>query len=198
MKMGRVDEKVRKHLSIIEHEITRSNKIITDLMDFARIRRPALQRTDINLLVSEAISRSMLPENVQVITHLAEGLPHVMVDPGQMEQVVINVISNAVEAMDPSNSAEMRAEGRLEISTRAEDAFIVVEFKDNGPGVSEEYLNRIFEPLFTTKTRGIGLGLAVCKIIVESHEGYIEVRSEPGQGATFSVKLPSKTAPQSA
>jgi len=191
MKLGRVDEKVQKHLGIIEKEITRSNKIITDLMDFARVRSPTLRKTDANLLVREAISRSNIPENVEVITRLTKGLSPLMADPGQIEQVFINLISNAAQAMTSSNSIETRNGGRLEISTRAEDGFIVTEFKDNGCGISEKNLGKLFDPLFTTKTKGIGLGLAICKAIVESHEGRIEVGSELGQGTTFTVKLPA-------
>jgi PAS domain S-box-containing protein len=170
MKMGSADEKVKKHLSIIEKEITRSNKIITDLMDFARVRSPTLRKTDANLLVREAISRSDIPENVEVITHLAKGLSPLMADPGQIEQVFINMISNAAQAMTSSDSTE---------------------FKDNGVGISEENLAKLFQPLFSTKTKGIGLGLAICKAIVEAHEGRVEVESEVGKGATFTVKLPA-------
>jgi PAS domain S-box-containing protein len=210
MKMGHADEKVKKHLGIIEKEITRSNKIITDLMDFARVRSPTLRKTDVNLLVREAMSRSEIPENVEVITRLTRGLSPLMADPSQIEQVFINMISNATQAMTSSSpsaalpstalrtsradSVETHDGGRLEISTRAEDGFIVTEFKDNGCGISEENLAKIFEPLFTTKTKGIGLGLAVCKAIVEAHEGRIEVESELGQGTTLTVKLPASTA----
>ena len=191
MKLGHADEKVKKHLGIIEKEITRSNKIITDLMDFARVRSPTLRETDANLLVREAISRSKVPEDVEVITRLTRGLSPLMADPGQIEQVFINMISNATQAMTSANSTETRDGGSLEISTRAEDGFIVTEFKDNGCGISEENLAKIFEPLFTTKTKGIGLGLAVCKAIVEAHEGRIKVESKLGQGTTFTVKLPA-------
>jgi PAS domain S-box-containing protein len=191
MKLGHADEKVKKHLGIIEKEITRSNKIITDLMDFARVKRPALRKTDANLLVREAISRSKVPENVEVRTRLKRGLSPLMADPSQIEQVFINVISNAAQAMTSSDAGETGKGGRLEISTRAEDGFIVTEFKDNGCGISEENLGKLFEPLFTTKTKGIGLGLAISKAIVEAHEGRIEVESELGQGTTFAVKLPA-------
>ncbi len=191
MKMGGTDEKVKKHLGIMEKEITRSNKIITDLLDFARVRSPTLRKTDANLLVREAISRSEIPENVEVITRLAGGLPPLIADPSQIEQVFINMISNAAQAMTSSDSLEARHGGRLEISTGAEDGFIATEFKDNGRGVSEENLGKLFQPLFTTKTKGIGLGLAICKAIVEAHEGRIEVESEPGKGTTFTVKLPA-------
>jgi signal transduction histidine kinase len=155
------------------------------------VRSPTRRKTDANLLVREAISRSDIPENVEVITHLAKGLSPLVADPGQIEQVFINMISNAAQAMTSSDSLEARHGGRLEISTRAEDGFIATEFKDSGVGISEENLSRLFQPLFSTKTKGIGLGLAICKAIVEAHEGHIEVESEVGKGATFTVKLPA-------
>jgi two-component system sensor histidine kinase HydH len=96
--------------------------------------------------------------------------------------VFINLILNAAQATTDG--------GRLEIVTRAKDGFIVTEFKDNGCGISEENLGRLFEPLFTTKTKGIGLGLAVSRRLVEGHGGTIEVESEGGRGTTFRVRLP--------
>jgi two-component system NtrC family sensor kinase len=113
-----------------------------------------------------------------------------MADPSQIEQVFINMITNAVQAMTSSHSADVRDEGRLEISTRAENGFVVTEFKDNGCGIPEENLEKLFEPLFTTRAKGIGLGLAVSKRIIEAHDGSIEVESEIGKGATFTIRLP--------
>ena len=191
MKLGYADEKVKKHLEIIENEIARSNKIISDLLNFARDTRLALQETDINIIVQDALSRTQLPAEVSVITELDEGLPPVMANPSQIEQVFINMITNAVQAVTASHSADMRPEGRLEISTRAEDGFVVAQFKDNGCGIPAENLEKLFEPLFTTKAKGIGLGLAVSKRIIEAHNGSIEVESEVGKGTTFTVKLPA-------
>ncbi|MFQ5812016.1 MAG: nitrogen regulation protein NR(II) [Anaerolineae bacterium] len=190
MKLGDADEKVKKHLRIMEREIARSNKIINDLLSFARGKKPTLQRTQINTIVQAALSRTPVPENVVVVTELGEGLPPLMADPGQIEQVFINMISNAVQAMPDG--------GKLEIATRAEEGFIVTEFKDTGCGISEENLEKIFEPLFTTKAKGIGLGLPVSKQIIEAHEGSIEVASpstglgtgQVGKGTTFRVRLP--------
>jgi len=191
MKLQDADEKVKKHLGIIEKEIARSNKIISDLMNFARDKKLALQKTQINAIVQDALSRTPVPDTVAVIVKLGGDLPPLMADPSQIEQVFINVIANAAQAMTSSNSIETRDGGKLEISTRAEDGFVVAEFKDNGCGISEENLDRLFEPLFTTKTKGIGLGLAVSKRVVEAHEGRIEVESEVGRGTVFVIKLPA-------
>ncbi|MBM4464606.1 MAG: PAS domain S-box protein [Chloroflexi bacterium] len=198
MKLSEADEKVKKHLGIIENEVARSDKIINDLMNFARDQKVALRKTHINTIVRDALSRTRVPDSVVVITHLDEDLPPLMADPSQLEQVFINMISNAVQAVSEG--------GRLEITTKAEEGFIVTEFKDTGCGIPEENLEKIFEPLFTTKAKGIGLGLAVSKQIIEAHKGSIEVESlwtglrphtepvevtgEMGKGTTFRVRLP--------
>lgn len=214
MKLEDADEKLKKHLGIMEREIAITNKIIGDLLSFARGKRPTLQRTQVNTVVQDALSRIPVPEGVAVVTELGRGLPPLMADPGQMEQVFINMISNAVQAMtspgpsalrqsagwdappstglgaDRTGSSETSSEGRLEIVTKAENGFVVIEFKDSGCGISKENMERLFEPLFTTKATGVGLGLSVSKRIVEAHGGCIKVGSKVGKGATFRVKLP--------
>jgi signal transduction histidine kinase len=182
MKLRDADEKLKKHLGIMEQEIARSAKIINDLLGFAPVKAPDLKEVQINVLVKEVLSRTSVPRNVAVITELREDLPPLMADPDQIHQVFINLILNAAQAM--ANG------GKLEIATRAEDGFIVTQFKDNGCGIPEESLGRLFEPLFTTKAKGIGLGLAVSKQLVEAHKGTIEVESQVGKGTTFEVRLP--------
>lgn len=169
MRLRNADEKLKKHLRIMEREITVTDKIISELLSFTRGKRPSLQKAQVNTIIQDALSRIMVPEKVTVVTELAEGLPSLMADSDQIEQVFINMISNAVQAM--SN------EGRLEIATRMDDGFVVTEFTDTGCGVSEENMKKLFEPLFTTKATGVGLGLVVSKRIVEAHGGSIEVES---------------------
>lgn len=193
MKMNQTDEKVKKHLTIIENEIARSDKIISDLLSFAQDTKLALQMSHINTIVQDALSRTPLPDTVTVITKLGENLPPLMADPSQIEQVFINFITNAAQAMTSSHSGDKREGGKLEISTRAENGFIVTEFKDNGCGIPAENLEKLFMPLFTTKIKGIGLGLVVSKRIIEAHQGSVAVESEVGKGTTFTVKLPSIT-----
>ncbi len=113
-----------------------------------------------------------------------ESLPVVSADPGQIQQVFQNIISNALQAMPEG--------GRLEITTGTKDGFAEIVFKDTGEGIPEENLLKIFEPLFTTKSRGIGLGLAIVKSIIDGHKGEIEVKSEAGKDTTFTVKLAIK------
>ena len=125
-----------------------------------------------------------MPENIEVLAELAKELPEVNLDPLQMQQVFFNIILNAFEVM-PSG-------GKLKVGTLLEKGFIHIGFKDTGPGITKENMEKIFEPLFTTKPKGIGLGLALCRSIVDGHEGTIEVESELGKGTTFIVKLPLK------
>ena len=182
MKLGNANDKVLRHIGIVEREIARSNKIISDLLGFARVKAPELNVVEINTLVEEALSRSFVPDNAHVVTSLARELPPLVADADQIVQVFINLISNAIQAMSDG--------GTLEIATGTEDEFIVVRFRDQGCGIPEENMRKLFEPLFTTKAKGIGLGLALIKTLVEGHKGTIEVESEVGKGTTFSVRLP--------
>jgi signal transduction histidine kinase len=214
--LGDVDGKAKKHLNIMKREIVRAKKITSDLLSLTEGKKPTLQKIQINTIVQAALSHTPAPDTVAVITDLGGDMPPVMADPDQIEQVFINLILNAVQAMtSPSPRPEVADEsrsrmssveplsqsvktpdgGRLEIATRVEDGFIVAEFKDNGHGISEENLEKIFEPLFTTKARGIGLGLALSKKIIEAHGGSIEVEREAEKGATFRVKFPNVAQP---
>jgi len=194
MRLEDADEKLKKHLMIMEREIAATNKIINDLLSFTRGKKPTLRKVQVNTIVQDTLSRTTVPGEVAIVNRLGEGLPLLMADPGQIEQVFINMLSNAVQAMTSASSVETASGGKLEITTRAEDGFVVTEFMDNGCGISKEDMKRLFEPLFTTKAKGIGLGLAVSKRIVEAHGGHIELESEAGKGTTFRVKLPILTS----
>ncbi len=119
-----------------------------------------------------------------MIKRLANDLPEIAIDPGQIQQVLVNILTNAVQAMPEG--------GKLTIGAKQRDELLEVEIADTGCGISQEVIGKIFDPLFTTKAKGIGLGLAVCKSIIDRHEGSIEVKSEVGKGTTFTTKLPLK------
>jgi len=193
MKLKYADEKVQKHLSIIEREIARSNKIINDLLSFAQNKKPIPRKTQINTIVRDTLARITVPDTVEVVTELEEHLPPLMADPDQIEQVFINLISNAVQAMPDGGRLIIKSEVQRtptpDLGSRTSN-FVTISFTDTGCGIPEENMERLFEPLFTTKAKGIGLGLAVCKQIVEAHQGAIEVESEVGKGTTFRIKLP--------
>lgn len=184
MKLKDVDEKTKKHLDILQREVQRSNTIITDLLDFSRVKPPSLEKSDVNSLVKEALTGIKLPENITIESQFDKNLPKIPVDLEQIQRVFLNIVSNAFGAMPEG--------GKLEIKTGVKGDFIEIMFKDTGEGIAKENLKKIFEPLFTMKAKGIGLGLAIVKSIVDAHNGSIEVESEVGKGATFTVKLPAQ------
>lgn len=182
MKIKDPDEKVEKHLSIMKTEILRADQIISDLLDFSRGASPALVKGDVSDIIKEVLEGSCLPDYVTVDTEFASGLPKAIFDINQMRQVFSNLISNAVQAMPEG--------GTLEITTTAKDGFVETKVIDSGEGIAEDNLKKVFEPLFTTKSKGIGLGLAIVEGIIERHNGKIEVESRAGKGTTFIIKLP--------
>jgi PAS domain S-box-containing protein len=180
------DEKVREYLGIIETETHTADKIISDLLDFSRIKSVDLEPVHVSELVRGTLERFPPPENVQVTLILPENLPTVFVDPRQMTQVLGNLVLNACQAMN--DGGRLTVDGRQ--STVDGQSSVVIAVKDTGTGITPENMKKLFEPLFTTKPKGIGLGLAVSKKLVEANDGRIEVESEPGKGSTFTVWLP--------
>ena len=166
----------------MEGEVAISGRIISNILDFARPKQPVFQDTNINSVIEQALEKSPLPDNVKVFTKLGNGLSQIVADADQLRQVFINLISNAAQAMPEG--------GELLIRTTQSDDFVKVEFKDTGTGISPENLEKILQPMFSTKIKGVGLGLTISKRIIESHHGKIEVNSQVGQGTTFIITLP--------
>ncbi len=181
-RLGEQDPKITRYLGIISHEIEASNRVITNLADLSQARNIVTAPVDPNVLVERALERALLPIEVTVHTSLATDLPQVHADVAKMQQAFLNLIANAIEAM-PSG-------GKLTISTNRQDGQVEFCFEDTGIGIPAENLERIFEPLFTTKTNGMGLGLALARVLIESHRGEIAVSSRPGIGSRFTVHLP--------
>ncbi|MBC8231862.1 hypothetical protein H8E77_20115 [bacterium] len=180
-----VEPDVKKCLEILETEVTRSDSIINSLFNFTRPTPPTPQKVDINHIVQEVLFHTIVPENVEVVSQLDESLPAVMADPDQLSQVFENIILNAIQAMPEVGQLVVKSEAQC-------PEWIAVSFADTGVGIPEENLGRIFEPLFTTKARGIGLGLAITRTLVEGHRGAIEVQSEVGKGSIFTVRIPTR------
>jgi PAS domain S-box-containing protein len=177
------DPEVKETLEILQKEVKTSEKIISSLLDFARAKAPTRRKVNVNDVVQKALSHIAVPENVEVVSQLDEMLPIVLADPDQLVQVFGNIALNAVQAMPEG--------GRLVVKTEVPGPeWVAVSFADTGVGIPEENLDKLFEPLFTTKAKGIGLGMAVTKTLVEGHEGTIKVESEVGVGTTFTVRLP--------
>jgi signal transduction histidine kinase len=178
------DADVTKAVELLKRGVSKSEKIIDGLLSFVRPSSPKQQEVYVNDVAQKALSDMDLPENVQVVQNLRDSLPAISGDPHQLGLVFDNIILNAVQAMSKG--------GTLTIETGISAGWISVSFADTGVGIPDENLDRIFEPLFTTKDEGIGLGLALIKMLVEGHGGRIEVESALGAGSVFTVCLPEK------
>jgi PAS domain S-box-containing protein len=198
------DPDVRETLRIVRREVTRSERIVSDLLDFARAKPPTRRRVDPNAVVQAVLSRIAVPEHIEVVSHLGEGLPIIEADPGQLERVISNLIRNAVQSMPDGGRLTVASEqcsvSSEQFSDKAvfaddgsltTDNWIQITVTDTGVGISEDNLERIFEPLFTTRAKGIGLGLAIVRSLVERHEGTVRVESQVDEGSTFTVRLPT-------
>jgi len=197
------DDTTKEYLGIIGHEIDSSLRIIGDLMDFARTRTPRAKAVTVDELVDASLVRCAVPETVRVVRDLPAMLPLLSVDPLQIGQVLQNLIANGIQAMP--------AGGTVRISARqarrggdgddappdgggdgeSEVGFIALLVADTGEGISGENMTKLFQPLFTTKAKGVGLGLVVCRNLVEANGGRIEVSSSVGEGTVFTVFLPT-------
>lgn len=215
--------KVKEYLGIIEKETRTADKIITDLLNFSRIKSADLESVSVAELVQGVLERYPVPKSVSVTLEIPKDLPPAYADPGQMTQVLGNLVVNACQAMPKGGQLAVSsrqlsvASDQLPLNTdplmtdtstlrQAQDNaslstshWVLITIKDTGEGIPPENMDKLFEPLFSTKAKGIGLGLAICKNLVEANGGRIEVQSELGKGSTFTVYLPiNKAAPVSA
>jgi two-component system, NtrC family, sensor kinase len=178
---------LKEGLDIIVQETIRCRSIIQDLLEFARSREPRKAEANLNAIIERALS---LLENEfrlkQITVHrdLLAGMPDTLVDANQMQQVIINLLVNAEEAISGSGVITVRTSRTLENNR------MVIEIEDNGCGIPAENQSKIFEPFFSTKSKGTGLGLAVSYGIVRNHQGDMQVFSEPGEGTRFVIQLP--------
>jgi two-component system NtrC family sensor kinase len=179
----------KEDLEVIVNETNRCKKIVKGLLDFARQTEPKKTLSDINEVINKSIdlvSHQASLQNVKIEKEVKPDVPKTMIDLGQIQQVFINILLNAIEAMPEG--------GTLTVSSGVEDEMVAVRFRDTGVGIPEENLPKILDPFFTTKQqgKGTGLGLSVSYGIIERHRGKLEVKSQVGKGTTFTVKLPRK------
>lgn len=181
--LQRLDEKGRRMLEIIDDDVAYSDKIINDLLDYSREIRLELTETNPRSIVAKALSLANIPSNIKV-KDLSETDPIVSVDAVKMERAFVNIIRNAVEAMPEGGTLTIR-------SLRLEEG-VEFTFSDTGHGMPKETLDKFGTPLFTTKARGMGFGLAICKRIVEAHGGSIAANSSIRKGSTLRITIPLK------
>jgi two-component system NtrC family sensor kinase len=183
---------IGEDLNLVYSEAMRAATVVKNLLTFARKHPPAKELTNVNDVISKVLELRAYEQkinNIDVVLHLASGLPQIMADYFQLQQVFLNIIINAEHFM-----VQVHGKGNLTITTRRKGNMIVISFTDDGPGISKEDIGNIFNPFYTTKEigKGTGLGLSICHGIISAHGGRIYAKSESGNGATFVVELPLK------
>jgi C4-dicarboxylate-specific signal transduction histidine kinase len=177
-------------LELIADQALRAGEIIRKIRGFMNRTEPHKTRIDLRKTINEVISLmagEIHMSGVDVAVKVPESMPPVTADSIQVQQVLINLIRNAVSAMDGDSTNHHRLEiGALDSDGKAVEIYV----KDNGPGVAPDLADRLFEPFFTTKTDGLGMGLSLSRTIVTGHSGRIWMTSESGQGATFHFTIP--------
>ena len=189
----------RKYLALISTETARVGRIVSDLLAFSRRSKPQRASADLNKLVRTTLGladHKLKLISAEVILDLQEGLPFVECDASQMQQVILNLVLNGAQAMQPLGGGKLTIGTRLLPDGENVDLWVT----DTGQGIAPENLSKIFDPFFTTKAdgKGVGLGLAVLYGIVKAHDGEVEVVSRLNQGTTFTVTLPLKSRPTTA
>lgn len=176
-------EKTRQHLDRIERQVGLADNVITALSDFARLPIPEMSPAPVEDALREVLELDPMPETIRVTFDFPAMLPAALGDVRQLKIVFSNLVRNARDAMPQG--------GTLKISARQVGSDVEVTVADSGVGIRREDLERIMEPLYSTKARGIGLGLAIARSILDKHGGNLEIASESGKGSQFIVRLPS-------
>ena len=182
-------DEVKDSLREVRAQVARCKNITHKLLDFARKREPVLQDVDVARIIEDMarlVDKEASYKNVTLVRSLPQDLPTLRTDAPLLRQVVLNLMTNALHAVDTG--------GRIEASARADDEVLEIRIKDNGCGIPPENIDKIFNPFFTTKPpgQGTGLGLSMCHTLVGGMKGEICVESKPGQGAAFTVRLPRR------
>jgi PAS domain S-box-containing protein len=182
-KLKDADEKTLEHLDRIRASVDGATATISSLLNLTRMREPQLARLDLIAVTADAINTSRVPAKVEVIQDFPELGVVVNADHEQLRMAFKNIVRNAVEAMG--------GKGTLTVTIhRTTDGQAEVAFADTGPGIAAENLDKVFQPLFTTKAKGMGFGLSIAKMVINKHGGTVEVKTEPGKGATIIMRLP--------
>jgi PAS domain S-box-containing protein len=178
------DEKkgVLESLQEIEKNTEYINKIVADLQDFARPLKPNAEETDLKLIIEELLKKNGLPENVKVSVKVEPDARNVVADHTFINRIMYNLVNNAVQAM-PNG-------GKLTIHSYKEANDVIISVKDTGVGIPEAVKGKLFTPMFTTKAKGQGFGLAVIKRMTESLGGTVTFESQEGKGTSFIIRLP--------
>jgi len=187
-KVNRQDSEIDNILKDIELEIDYASNVVTNILTYSRPTELIYSQIDINKLIEDTLHFVHLQNrelSIDIDKNYDPNIPEVLIDAKQFKQVIINLFSNSLQAMPKG--------GRLIISTSGLNDEIIIKIQDTGVGIAKSDVDKIFAPFYTTKARGVGLGLSIVSNIVKKHGGIIELNSEEGQGTTFIIKLPLKT-----
>ncbi|HEX6315156.1 MAG TPA: ATP-binding protein [Gemmatimonadaceae bacterium] len=176
--------KAKQYLQLLNTQIRLSERIVSDLLDSTRSKSPQRRRINVQPLLTENLGRVAIPSNVHVEVVVDDHVPEIEVDPDQIGQILVNLFTNATQAMD-------NQPGVLRVHARNGDGRVHIDVRDTGPGVPPDLTDKIFEPLYTTKARGIGLGLSVSRSLATANQGSLRVVNHPGGGAVFTLDLPA-------
>ena len=182
------DSSDKEMAGVMIQEVDRLNRVISELLEFARPPEIKLKKTDVNSLIEHSvrlIEKEASSKDIAIKLDLSQQPLPAEIDSDRFSQCLLNLYLNSLQAMEKG--------GQLSIKdSLTDDSHIIIEIKDTGSGIKAENLNKIFDPYYTTKTKGTGLGLAIVHKIIEAHNGNIKVRSAPGQGTTFIIGIPAK------
>jgi PAS domain S-box-containing protein len=173
--------KEKEMMDIVDKSVDYANKIISSLLEYSAEIRLEIEQCSPKELLDYVLLMAQIPEGIRVVDR-TEYKPKIWIDVNKMERVLLNLMKNAFDAITER--------GTLKISSKRVGENVEIVFADDGVGMSEQTLSKIFNPLFTTKAQGMGFGLAICKRIVEAHCGKISVKSTVGRGTTFTITLP--------
>jgi signal transduction histidine kinase len=185
----KVEDSRYEILNEVLEQVKRLDKTVNDLLFFGKPSPPEFVYADINEILKKTLSFASQYKggrNIEKKLEISEDIPFVYVDPKQIQQVFLNLILNAFQAMPGGGVLSLITE----VVVKKEKRFVVIRISDTGDGIPEQVLSKLFTPFFTTKAQGTGLGLAICHKIISQHEGVLDVISECGKGTEFAIYLP--------
>ncbi|MEW6087848.1 MAG: ATP-binding protein [bacterium] len=183
MKLNITDERIRKRIEFIESEVKKTINIIDTVLSLSGMKEPKKERIGIVNTLNDAVSDSKIPDSIEVVKKIPSDEIFIFADEEQLNIAFTNIIRNAMDAMNNKGRLVLEVE-------KTNDENVKISFKDTGPGIEYENIDKLFQPLYTTKARGFGFGLSICKMIVDKHNGRVEINSRRGKGTTVILIFP--------
>lgn len=183
----------KKNLKLVERETVRIGRLVKNLLNFSRKTEPELKSVSMTKLIDETLpilEDQFLIKNINIVKKYDDGIPDILADSSQLQQVVINLILNAIQAVDSQGTIEISLTA---VGARGSECFVRLDITDNGKGIPPEDFDKLFDPFYTTKTDkgGVGLGLSIARQIIKAHHGRMSITSDVGKGTNVSVRLPT-------